>query len=92
MDWRGNFDRLFIGGDWVTPSSKDTIEVISPATEECVAVVPAASKPDVERAVSSARAAFDSGPGHECLTPSDSACCTSFTRSSQRVRRPSPGS
>jgi aldehyde dehydrogenase (NAD+) len=62
MGWSGNFDRLFIDGDWVKPSGTDTLEVISPATEGCVATVPSASVSDVERAVAAARVAFDSGP------------------------------
>ena len=55
-------DVLFIGGEWVTPASGKTIEVISPATEEVVAVVPEASEGDVDRAVEAARKAFDEGP------------------------------
>src|SRR5260370_16258608 len=62
MGWKGKFARLFIGGDWVGPSSQSQIEVISPATEQPVATVASASAPDVERAVAAARVAFDSGP------------------------------
>jgi len=62
MGWHGMFDRLFIGGDWVEPSSPNQIEVISPATEQRVAAVPAAMARDVERAVAAARTAFDAGP------------------------------
>src|SRR5437868_2146825 len=36
--------------------------VLSPATEEVVAVVPEASEGDVDRAVEAARKAFDEGP------------------------------
>jgi acyl-CoA reductase-like NAD-dependent aldehyde dehydrogenase len=62
MVWAGRFDRLFVGGRWVEPSGQDKIDVISPATEQCVATVPSASATDVDRAVASAREAFDSGP------------------------------
>ena len=55
---QGRYDRLFIGGKWVTPSTSEQIEVISPVTEEPVAAVPAASVADVDRAVAAARAAF----------------------------------
>jgi aldehyde dehydrogenase (NAD+) len=55
-------DRLFIGGDWVTPASDAVIEVVSPATEEVIARVPEASTADVDRAVDAARAALTSGP------------------------------
>ena len=57
-----NVNRLFIGGDWVAPSSDEKIEVISPSTEEVVARVPSASRADVDAAVAAARQAFDSGP------------------------------
>lgn len=62
MPWTGKFDRLFIGGQWVQPSTSQRIEVISPSTEEPVADVPSATAADVDRAVTAARAAFDRGP------------------------------
>jgi aldehyde dehydrogenase (NAD+) len=55
-------DALFIGGQWVKPSSDATIEVISPSTEEIVGRVPAPGRDDVDRAVQAARDAFDDGP------------------------------
>jgi len=55
-------DRLFIGGDWVAPSSSATIDVVSPHTEEIIARVPEAKEADVDCAVMAARAAFDTGP------------------------------
>ena len=55
-------DKLYIGGEWVEPSSAATIEVISPLTEEVIATVPEASNEDVDRAVAAARRAFDAGP------------------------------
>ncbi|GAB2659305.1 aldehyde dehydrogenase [Nocardia goodfellowii] len=55
-------DRLFIGNEWVAPSTTATIAVISPHTEQPVARVPAPGTADVDRAVSAARAAFDTGP------------------------------
>jgi aldehyde dehydrogenase (NAD+) len=58
---------LFVGGEWIEPS--ETYETISPATEEPLAVVGQATKAEVERAVASARAAFEDGwssiPGSE---------------------------
>jgi len=54
-------DKLFIGGEWVAPASRETLEVISPFTEETVARVPDAGTDDVDRAVAAARAALD-GP------------------------------
>ncbi|MER5437069.1 aldehyde dehydrogenase [Streptomyces sp. NPDC002790] len=53
---------LFIGGRWVEPAGSDTIEVVSPVTEQVVGRVPHATPADVDRAVAAARAAFDQGP------------------------------
>src|SRR5579862_13328 len=55
-------DRLFVGGEWVAPSSAATLDVISPHTEEVIARVAAAREPDIDRAVAAAREAFDRGP------------------------------
>jgi aldehyde dehydrogenase (NAD+) len=55
-------DRLFIGGKWVTSSTESKIDVISCVTETLFASVADAREADVDRAVASARAAFDSGP------------------------------
>jgi aldehyde dehydrogenase (NAD+) len=54
-------EKLYIGGEWVDPATKDVIDVISPHTEEVVGRVPEASVADVEKAVSAARTAFDDG-------------------------------
>jgi acyl-CoA reductase-like NAD-dependent aldehyde dehydrogenase len=62
MVWQGEYTKLFIGGQWVDPSSTEWIDVQSPFTEELVARVPAASVADVDRAVAAARQAFDHGP------------------------------
>jgi aldehyde dehydrogenase (NAD+) len=55
-------DKLFIGGEWVAPSGSDTIEVISPATEQSLGRVPEGTTADIDRAVAAAREAFDNGP------------------------------
>jgi aldehyde dehydrogenase (NAD+) len=54
-------DTLYIGGEWVAPSTSNVIEVISPTTEEVIARVPEAAEGDVDRAVEAARAAL-AGP------------------------------
>jgi aldehyde dehydrogenase (NAD+) len=56
-------DLLYLGGDWVSPSGSETIEVENPATEEVLGTVPAGSAADVDRAVAAARAAFDGWAG-----------------------------
>lgn len=57
-----NWDKLFIGGQWVEPSSSEIIEVFSPATGEKVGQAPLATKADVDAACAAARKAFDEGP------------------------------
>ncbi|MBW5421190.1 aldehyde dehydrogenase family protein [Streptomyces sp. BG9H] len=54
--------QLFIGGEWVDPLGKDVIDVVSPHTGQVFARVPHASPADVDRAVATARRAFDEGP------------------------------
>jgi betaine-aldehyde dehydrogenase len=65
-----SYDRLFIGGEWVEPSSTNVIEVVSPMTEEVVATVPEAMEADVDRAVEAAKRAFDEGPWSR-MTPAE---------------------
>jgi aldehyde dehydrogenase (NAD+) len=55
-------ERLFIGGEWVSPATNATIPVVSPHTEEVIARVPEGREADVDRAVAAAREAFDHGP------------------------------
>jgi betaine-aldehyde dehydrogenase len=56
------YDRFFIGGEWTAPAGTGTLDVVSPATEEVVGRVPEATEADIDRAVESARRAFDQGP------------------------------
>ncbi len=51
-------NKFYIGGKWVPAISKDTIEVINPADESVVAVIPNAGELDVDQAVMAARQAF----------------------------------
>ncbi len=55
-------NQLWIGGQWVSPASTRTIDVISPVTEQVIARVPEAGEEDIERAVQAARHAMDQGP------------------------------
>ncbi|MEC4017762.1 aldehyde dehydrogenase [Streptomyces sp. H27-D2] len=54
--------KLFIGGELVDPAGAETIDVVSPHTEQVIGRVPHASRADVDRAVAVAREAFDEGP------------------------------
>jgi betaine-aldehyde dehydrogenase len=65
-----SYDRLFIGGEWVEPSSSSVFDVVSPTTEEVVGRVPEAQDADIDRAVAAAREAFDHGPWPR-MTPAE---------------------
>ena len=53
---------VFVNGAWATPSGKQLLSVVSPVTEEEIMTFPEGTPADMDRAVASARAAFDSGP------------------------------
>jgi aldehyde dehydrogenase (NAD+) len=55
-----NHLRFFINGEWVDPVVPATLEVIDPSTEEAYTKISVGSKPDVDRAVAAAKAAFPS--------------------------------
>ena len=57
-----SYDTLFIGSEWVTPTTSARLEVRSPATGEVVGEVPETTIADADRAVAAARRAFDEGP------------------------------
>jgi acyl-CoA reductase-like NAD-dependent aldehyde dehydrogenase len=65
-------DAFFIGGEWMTPSSVDTIAVLDSATEAPFLTVAEAQAVDIERAVIAARKAFDQGPWPR-MTPQERA-------------------
>ena len=53
--------QMFIDGNWTPGSSGEFMEVINPANREVVARVPRGNKDDVDKALASARNAFESG-------------------------------
>lgn len=55
-------EKLFIGGEWVESLDGTPLVVVSPDTEEVVYKVAGAGPRDMDRAVESARDAFDNGP------------------------------
>jgi acyl-CoA reductase-like NAD-dependent aldehyde dehydrogenase len=67
-----HLDKLFIGGEWVEPSTSDTIAVVHPATGEIALRVAEAREADIDRAVAAARDAFDNGPWPR-LSPAERA-------------------
>ena len=52
-------DRFFIGGQWVAPSGKETIDVHNAGTGEVMGRVPAGAEKDIDAAVAAARGAFE---------------------------------
>jgi betaine-aldehyde dehydrogenase len=55
------YDKLFIGGEWIAPTCDTVIEVISPHSQQVVGQVPDGSRGDIDSAVDAARKAFE-GP------------------------------
>ena len=55
-------DLLVIGGERVEAASGKRFPVVNPATEEELAPVAEGDAADIDRAVQSARATFESGP------------------------------
>ena len=53
-------DKFFINGQWVTPSSNETIEVHNAGTGAVMGKVPAGGEKDINAAVSAAHAALES--------------------------------
>ena len=53
--------QMFIDGQWTPGETGETMDVINPANQEVVARVPRGGKADVDKAVMSARKAFESG-------------------------------
>ena len=54
-----NHDKFYINGNWVAPSTKESIEVQNAGTGEIMGSVPAGGEKDIDAAVNAARAAFD---------------------------------
>jgi aldehyde dehydrogenase (NAD+) len=65
-------DKLYIGGQWLAPSTGATVDVIGAATEEVIGRVPDGARPDMDKAVAAAREAFDHGPWPR-MTPDERA-------------------
>jgi aldehyde dehydrogenase (NAD+) len=55
-------DTLFIGGEWVSPSSDARIAVRNASTEEPIGETPEAAEADVDAAVAAARARSTTRP------------------------------
>ena len=52
-------DKLFIGGQWIAPSSRESIDVHNAGNGEVMGRIPAGGEKDVDAAVRAARGAFE---------------------------------
>ena len=68
-----DYDSLFIGGNWVAPSSTHRITAIAASTEEVIGSTPEAQEADVDAAVVAARRAFVDPSGWAHWSPADRA-------------------
>src|SRR6267142_1120047 len=62
--------KLLINGQWVSSTSGKTFPTINPSTGEVITQVAEADAPDVDKAVSAARAAFETGAWRKKLSAS----------------------
>jgi aldehyde dehydrogenase (NAD+) len=53
------YDKIYIGGEWVSASGRGSFDVTNSSTEELLGRIPAGNGADVDRAVKAARSAFD---------------------------------
>ena len=51
--------KFYINGEWVDPSTSDTLEVINPSTEQPITSIAMGGTADVDKAVAAAKAAFE---------------------------------
>lgn len=62
VDFVEDEHKMYIGGEWVEADSGEQFSVYDPATNQEISRVARANEEDVNKAVTSARQAFDSGP------------------------------
>src|SRR5215470_12472981 len=63
--------KMLINGKWIDSASGKTFQTLNPATGGVLAEVAEGDHEDINRAVSAARAAFDSGPWRKSMTPAE---------------------
>src|SRR5438445_950919 len=66
-----NRDKLFIGGEWTVPSSRESIDVHNAGNGEVMGRVPAGGEKDVDAAVRAARGAFEAWASTPAATRAD---------------------
>jgi len=58
-----DYDKFFVGGEWISPSSADRITVLGASAEEVVGGTSEGKPADMDVAIGAARAAFDDPTG-----------------------------
>ncbi len=79
--------RMLIDGEWVESLGGEFFPVHDPSSEEVIAEIPNATAQDVDRAVTAARRAFDSGPWPATTAQERGRI---LLRLAERVRRSAP--
>ena len=64
--YQTEYDKLFIGGKWIEPSTSRSSRCTRRAPVKYVGKVPLAAEADVNAACAAARKAFDEGPWPLC--------------------------
>ena len=67
------YDKFFIGGEWIAPTSDKLITSINPSTEQSIGQSPEAMEADIDAAVAAARSAFDNPSVWSGWDPADRA-------------------
>ncbi|GAA1912965.1 aldehyde dehydrogenase [Streptomyces durmitorensis] len=57
-----NYDKLYIGGQWVAPTNTDLLDIRSPHDRRLIGYAAQGAPADIDKAVFAAREAFDHGP------------------------------
>jgi aldehyde dehydrogenase (NAD+) len=84
-------ETLFIGGEWLSPSSAATIEVHNASTGERVGAVPDGADADIDAAVAAARRAFDDPSGWSSWEPAERAAALERLAVKLEARAPEIG-
>ena len=86
-----NHDKLFIGGEWVAPSSAAAIEVRNASTGELIGFAPEAAEADIDAAVAAARRAFDDPSGWSAWSPTERGAALERLAAELEARAPEIG-
>ncbi|WP_158796431.1 aldehyde dehydrogenase [Pedobacter sp. L105] len=72
------YDQLFIGGEWINPSTDHKVDIVSPHDQSITGYTVLAEQADIDLAVAAARKAFDQGPWPKTTPEERQALITKF--------------